>query len=146
MSHQIISQNITVILCLVHSAERREMGDEKNLENRVKQYLKDHGCWCLKYWAGGGFTKSGIPDLLICCRGRLIGCELKASYGRPSALQITELRRIQKAGGAGILLYPKHLDVFRELIDAMIQADTATEEKCMQIFQEVFEEWERRLQ
>ena len=55
------------------------MAEEKNLENRIKKFLKNEECWCLKYWAGGGFTKSGIPDLLICCNGHFIGAEIKAS-------------------------------------------------------------------
>lgn len=46
------------------------MAQEKNFENRVKDFLKDMGCWQLKYWGGAVFTKSGIPDLLVCCKGR----------------------------------------------------------------------------
>lgn len=44
------------------------MAAEKNFEEKVKKYLKENGCWFLKYWGGGGFTKSGIPDLLVCCK------------------------------------------------------------------------------
>ena len=43
------------------------MAAEKNFENKIKGFLKDHGCWFLKYWGGAAYTKSGIPDILACC-------------------------------------------------------------------------------
>ena len=33
------------------------MASEKNFENRVKRFLKDEGCYFIKYWGGGEFTK-----------------------------------------------------------------------------------------
>ena len=99
------------------------IAEEKNFENRIKRYLKEKSCWYLKYWSGGGFTKSGIPDLLICCNGRFIGCEVKASNGKPTVLQIAELRKIHTAGGIGILLYPKDFDIFKSMIDAYCDGD-----------------------
>lgn len=93
------------------------MAAEKNFENKVKKYLKTKGAWTLKYWGGGGFTKAGIPDLLICSKGRFIGCELKAERGRPSDLQIKTLHDIGEAGGIPVLLYPKDFDLFRTLIE-----------------------------
>ena len=58
------------------------MAKEKDLENKVKQFLKDNGCWYVKYWGGGGYTRSGVPDLLICCTGIFMAVELKAPKGR----------------------------------------------------------------
>ena len=83
------------------------MAQEKNLENRIKQFLKDEGCYFIKYWGGGGFTKAGVPDLLICCNGHFIAAELKAENGKPSELQIVALTKIQKAGGIGVLVFPE---------------------------------------
>ena len=96
------------------------MAEEKTLENRIKKYLKNEGCWYIKYWAGGGFTKSGIPDLLICCNGHFIGAEIKGSDGKPTVLQIRQLVKIRRAGGIGILIYPKDEAVFKELIRALM--------------------------
>lgn len=45
------------------------MAAEKNFENKVKKFLKDKGAWVLKYWGGAAYTKSGIPDLLVCFKG-----------------------------------------------------------------------------
>ena len=92
------------------------MAAEKNFENKVKKFLKDKGAWVLKYWGGAAYTKSGIPDLLVCFNGWFLGIELKAPKGRPSDLQLYNLRQIEKAGGIGILLYPKDYEQFKGFI------------------------------
>jgi hypothetical protein len=93
------------------------MATEKQFENKVKSFLKDKGCWFLKYWGGATYTKSGIPDILVCCKGRFVGVETKAPKGRPSDLQIYNLRQIDRAGGLAILLYPKDYDLFKQLVE-----------------------------
>ena len=92
------------------------MAEEKNFENRVKQFLKDKGAWFVKYWGGAAYTKSGIPDLLVCVQGHFLGIELKAPRGRPSDLQLYNLLEIERAGGIAFLLYPKDFDDFKEFI------------------------------
>lgn len=92
------------------------MAQEKQFEEKVKKYLKEKGCWLLKYW-GGGFTKTGIPDLLVCCKGWFMGVEIKGPEGKPTELQIYNLRSIDRAGGRGILLYPKDYDLFKRLVE-----------------------------
>lgn len=99
------------------------MAAEKNFENRVKKFLKDNGCWLLKYWGGAAFTKSGIPDLLVCCKGMFIGIELKAPKGKPSDLQIYNLRQIDRAGGYAVLLYPDHWELFQNFIFCILEGD-----------------------
>ena len=94
------------------------MYSEKSFENRVKQFLKDEGCWTLKTW-GGGMQRSGIPDLLICCNGYFLGVELKAEKGKPSELQKWNLEKIRDSGGIGLLLYPKDFDDFKILIKSL---------------------------
>jgi hypothetical protein len=86
------------------------MAAEKNFENKVKAFLKDTGAWLLKYWGGAAYTKSGIPDLLVCSDGCFLGIEVKAPNGEPSLLQLVNLKKIRESGGYGILLYPKDLN------------------------------------
>lgn len=88
------------------------MGKEKNFENKVKNYLKNQGCWFVKYWGGGEFTKAGIPDILCCCNGYFIGIEIKSEHGKPSQLQLYNLKKIEEAGGYAVLLYPKDYEKF----------------------------------
>ena len=92
------------------------MAGEKNFENRVKKFLKEQGCWFVKYWGGGQFTKSGVPDLLICCNGHFIAAELKGPGGKPSELQLWTIEQIRKAGGFADVLYPEDFEEFKRLI------------------------------
>ncbi|MFA9375570.1 MAG: VRR-NUC domain-containing protein [Lachnotalea sp.] len=95
------------------------MAEEKQFENKVKKFLKDNNCWILKYWGGGGYTKSGIPDLLVCCNGFFLGIELKAPNGKPSELQKFQIREIQKSKGIGIVLYPQNFEQFKKFIEQL---------------------------
>lgn len=99
------------------------MAAEKNFENKVKKFLDEEGCWFLKYWGGAAYTKSGIPDLLVCCNGHFLGVEVKAPNGKPSPLQIHNLKKIDDAGGLGILLYPKDFDQFKEMVSMIVCQD-----------------------
>lgn len=100
------------------------MAAEKNFENRVKGFLKEQGCWFVKYWGGGGFTKAGIPDLLACCNGWFLGVELKAPKGKPSELQLWNLVKIDDGGGFGWLLYPDKFDDFKQFVMLLKQGLT----------------------
>ena len=78
---------------------------EKSFENKIKDYLKQKGCYVIKTH-GDRFSKVGTPDLLICCNGHFIGAEIKAENGVPSELQLYHLRQITNSGGVGLLLIP----------------------------------------
>lgn len=92
------------------------MAEEKNFETKVKNFLKSEGAWFIKYWGGAAFTKSGIPDLLVCLNGLFMGVELKATHGKPSELQLHTLKQIDEAGGIALLLYPKDFRMFKDLV------------------------------
>ena len=95
------------------------MAAEKQFENEIKKFLYQQNCWLLKYWGGGGYTKSGIPDLLICCNGRFVAVEVKAKTGEPSMLQLVTLKRITESCGVAVLLYPDDFDRFKDMIRAI---------------------------
>lgn len=99
------------------------MAAEKNFENKVKKFLEEKNCWFLKYWGGAAYTKSGIPDLLVCCNGFFLGVEIKAPKGKPSPLQIYNLKQIHEAGGLAILLYPDNFTLFQNMVDCLIAGD-----------------------
>lgn len=104
------------------------MAAEKNFENKIKKFLKDKGCWFLKYWAGAEYTKSGIPDILACVNGCFVGVEVKAPNGKASELQLYNLRKIHEAGGYAFLLYPKQWDDFKTFIDKLCAGNIVFEE------------------
>ena len=115
---------------------------EKDLETKVKALLNSEGCWWVKYWGGGAYTKAGVPDLLVCCEGVFLGVELKAARGRPSELQIHELHKIRDSGGLAILLYPDDLSVFKNLIHAIKENHPMVVAACMGIFEKRIEKYE----
>lgn len=74
------------------------MAEEKNFENRVKQWLRSKGCYVVKYYGCGG-TRAGVPDLLVCANGRFVGVEIKAEHGKLAPLQRSHLDKILTSGG-----------------------------------------------
>ena len=88
---------------------------ESAFQKRVEKFLKQEQVWYLKVW-GNGIQRSGIPDLLICCNGRFIGCELKRENGKATELQMYELKQIQRSGGHAMILKPSGFNGFVQLI------------------------------
>ena len=49
------------------------MASEKSFENKIKRYLKDKGCYRVKYH-GNYFSENGTPDILACVNGYFLAC------------------------------------------------------------------------
>lgn len=122
------------------------MAAEKNFENKVKKFLKDRHCWVLKYWGGAAYTKSGIPDLLVSCSGCFMGIELKAQNGRPSPLQIVNLREIDQSGGYAILLYPDDYELFQNFVQYIQAGDQENAERNYMLLKLRWRQFERKMQ
>ena len=90
---------------------------EKSLDEKVKKFLQAQSAWFIKYWGGGGFTKSGIPDILACIDGDFVAIEDKADNGKPTMLQLVNLEKIRKANGYGVLLYANDFEPFKEFVE-----------------------------
>ena len=91
------------------------MAQEKNFENRLKKFLEDEGCYFIKHFANA-YTKSGIPDLFVCCNGYFVAIEVKASNGKPSELQLYNIHKINEAGGFGVIVCPEQFDDLKLMI------------------------------
>ena len=92
------------------------MASEKLFENKIKNFLKLDGIWFIKYWAGSQFTKAGIPDLLCCIKGKFIAIEVKGQNGKPSELQLYNIKKIRESGGFAFVLYPSAFESFKKFI------------------------------
>lgn len=99
------------------------MGPEKTYETRVKELIRNSGGWLVKYWGGGQFTTSGVPDILACVNGKFLGIEVKGKHGKASELQIYTLHELDKAHGYAILLYPDDWNTFKEFIIRLSKND-----------------------
>lgn len=76
-----------------------------------------------KRWGGGKFTKAGLPDMHICVNGKSIEVELKATNGKPSDLQLHNLKQINTSGGRGLLVYPKDFEKLKRVIQEELKYD-----------------------
>lgn len=98
------------------------MAEEKNFENRVKQWLRSKCCYVVKYYGCGG-TRAGVPDLLVCANGRFVGVEIKAEHGKLAPLQRSHLDKILTSGGAVTVLRPSEFDGFKKFIEEVLNDD-----------------------
>jgi pantoate kinase len=65
---------------------------------------------------GTGFGNSGVPDFLICSKGRFIGVEAKAGKGKTTALQDMNLAKIVASGGVSLVVNETNLDELKDLL------------------------------
>lgn len=93
----------------------KNIAQEKTFENKVKKFLDEQGAWYVKFFANS-FTKTGVPDILACVNGYFVGIEIKAQNGKPSELQLHNIRKIRQAGGFAVVLYPSAFEEFKQFI------------------------------
>jgi pantoate kinase len=65
---------------------------------------------------GSGYGNAGVPDFLVCHKGRFIGIEAKAGKGKTTALQDAHIARICAAGGTALVVNENNLDELKELL------------------------------
>lgn len=92
------------------------MPKEKDFQLKVEKFLTDKGIYFVKYWGGGNFTRSGVPDLLCCINGRFVGVELKTDNGKVSELQQYNIDKIIQSGGVALVLRPNDFKDFKSIV------------------------------
>lgn len=103
------------------------MASEKTFENKIKRYLKDKGCYRVKYF-GCSYSESGTPDILACVNGYFLAIEVKAQTGKSSELQLVKIDEIRKAGGFAYVAYPSGWDRLKDIIDGLLKDNFSREE------------------
>jgi Holliday junction resolvase len=88
---------------------------EKKVKKIVVDILKSVGAYYF-FPVTGGYGKSGVPDVVVCYKGRFIGIECKAGVNKPTALQERELRRISEAGGESLVVNEENVQTLRILL------------------------------
>ena len=95
------------------------MASEKIYENKIKTYLKSIGAYFIKTH-GDRFSRIGTPDIIACINGKFVAVEVKGEKGKPSDLQLYHIEQIKKAGGYGIILYPKDFEKFKKDVESLL--------------------------
>lgn len=92
------------------------MTPEGKIKAAVDKLLKRYGVWYFKPVSNGMGTH-GIPDYIVCVRGRLVAIEVKgADKLRPTPLQQFQLEAIESAGGIAFVATPGTLVKLEHLL------------------------------
>jgi len=73
--------------------------NETALVQSIKKYLATlPECF---FWKehGGQYDTAGIPDIIVCYKGRFYGLEAKVGRNQPTKLQAATIEQIRRAGG-----------------------------------------------
>ena len=89
---------------------------ESDLIRKISEYLKT--VQSLFFWKehGGMYGTAGIPDIIVCYRGRFIALECKVGKNNPTVLQAQTIRQIIAAGGYAMVV--RTLEEVRQVIAA----------------------------
>ncbi len=89
---------------------------ESDLIKKISDYLKTVPN--LFYWKehGGMYGTAGIPDMIVCYRGRFIGFECKVGKNKPTVLQAVTIKQIINAGGYAMVV--RSVDEVKQIIAA----------------------------
>lgn len=96
------------------------MTPEGKVKAKVKKVLKELGAY-YSMPIGGGFGNAGVPDFLICYKGRFIAIETKAKGGKPTALQVKNLNEIAQAGGWALVINEDSVGNLKSSIEVLVK-------------------------
>jgi hypothetical protein len=89
------------------------MTPETKIKNKVKKILNELGAYYTMP-VTGGYGNSGVPDFVVCLRGKFFGVECKANGGKPTALQLKHHDDIRKAGGIALIVDETNVETLRK--------------------------------
>jgi Holliday junction resolvase len=88
---------------------------EAKVKKKVVDILKQYGVYYF-FPATGGFGRSGVPDIICCCRGEFIAIECKAGDNKPTALQEREIEKIKASGGVAVVVNETNYNYVMDLV------------------------------
>jgi pantoate kinase len=91
---------------------------EAKVKKKVVAILKSMGA----YYAmpiGTGYGNSGVPDFLVCHKGRFIGIECKANGNKPTTLQLSNLASIAESGGVAFVIDETNVESLVSILEHM---------------------------
>lgn len=82
---------------------------ESKVKEKVVALLKAAGAYYF-YPVTGGFGNSGVPDIIVCHKGRFIAIECKAGTNKPTKLQQKNIADIIASGGVALVVNENNID------------------------------------
>ena len=95
------------------------MTPEAKVKAKVKVVLKNIRAYSFSP-VTGGYGSSGVPDIVACVDGCFIGIECKAGKGKPTLLQLDNLKRIEASGGFSVIVNESNVNQLEELIKSWV--------------------------
>ena len=90
---------------------------ETSIEQRLKQKVESAGGLCLKLTSPGA---NGMPDRIICFKGRVIFVETKTPIGRLSAIQRYQIKKLRRRDmDVRVIWNEKQVDLFVEELNGI---------------------------
>jgi hypothetical protein len=89
---------------------------EKKVKAKVVAQLKMLGAYYF-YPVTGGYGASGVPDIIVCYKGRFIGIECKANGNIPTPLQQMNLEKIAAQGGIAIVVDETNVNDVKTILE-----------------------------
>ena len=89
---------------------------ERKVKKACTDLLTKHGAYYF-YPVTGGYGRSGIPDIIVCHRGRFLAVECKAGSNMPTALQEAEMAKIRTAGGDALVVWEDNIHQLRDWLE-----------------------------
>ena len=89
---------------------------EKKVKDKVVAQLKALGAYYF-YPVTGGYGASGVPDIIVCYKGRFFGLECKANGNKPTALQRLNIDKINDAGGIALVIDEHNMNEVKTILE-----------------------------
>ena len=91
---------------------------EKTIINQILKYLKSFPeCFAFKEH-GGLYGTSGIPDIIVCYKGKFVAFEVKTEKGKLSKLQEITIEKIKNANGVAFKV--TNLEEVKEILKGVM--------------------------
>lgn len=95
-------------------------GPEAKLTKKLLDRLRGRGAWAVK--VHGNIHSTGIPDIVACYRGRMLGLEVKVP-GREGTLTKYQAHTLEQIKGArGIARVVTSVDQIDKILDSIDKA------------------------
>lgn len=89
---------------------------ESTITENIKKYLKSVPDLFFYKTHGGRYGTAGLPDIVVCFRGRFIAFEIKTMTNKATVLQSVTIKKILKAGGYALVV--RSVDEVKHVIES----------------------------
>ena len=95
------------------------MKKEADVKRRVKEILKELGAWYFMP-VPSGYGVMGIPDFIVCHKGKFIAIETKFGKNKPTKWQDIRLREIDEHYGLSLVINERNVEYLPSVVAAFV--------------------------